>query len=71
MDEKPLVSVFMTVYNHERWIVQAIEGVLMQKTNFRVQLVIGEDCSTDESRGNCISYQKKYPDRILLLLNVA
>ena len=64
-----MVSVFMTVYNHGRWVKQAIEGVLSQQTDFRYQIVIGEDCSTDDSRSICIAYQKKYPDKILLLLN--
>ena len=35
------VSVAMITYNHERFIAQAIEGVLMQQTNFDVELVIG------------------------------
>ena len=37
----PLVGVCMVTYNHEKWIGQAIEGVLMQKTSFTVKLVIG------------------------------
>jgi glycosyltransferase involved in cell wall biosynthesis len=30
----PMVSVFMMAYNHEKFIAQAIEGVLMQKADF-------------------------------------
>jgi len=63
-----MVSVDMITYNHEAYIKQAIEGVLMQKTNFKFELVIGEDCSTDRTREICIEYQKKYPDIIKLLL---
>lgn len=64
-----MVSVFMLAYNQEEYIAQAIEGVLMQKTDFLFQLVIGEDHSTDRTRTICINYAEKYPDRIKLILN--
>ncbi len=56
--QKPLVSVKMITYNHEPYITQAIEGVLMQKTDFPFELVIGEDCSTDGTRERVLAYQK-------------
>ena len=62
------VSVCMITYNHEKFIQQAIEGVMMQITSFPVKLIIGEDCSTDKTRSICIEYQKKYPERIQLIL---
>ncbi|UYZ57362.1 glycosyltransferase family 2 protein [Hymenobacter latericus] len=64
----PLVSVWLITYNHEKYIRQAIEGVLMQQTNFAVQLVIGEDCSTDGTRAIVQEYKAQYPDRITLYL---
>lgn len=67
MDQVPTVSVCMITYNHEAYIAQAIESVLMQKTDFSVELVIGEDCSTDQTRGLCAEYQQRHPDRIRLL----
>ena len=57
----------MITYNHERFIAQAIEGVVMQKTQFSYELVIGEDCSTDNTRVIAESYVRKYPDIIRLL----
>lgn len=66
-----LVSVCMITYNQEDYISEAIEGVLMQKTTFPVQLVIGEDFSTDATRSICAEYQKKYPDSIRLLNNAS
>ena len=68
MKNDMLVSVCMITYNHEKYISQAIEGVLMQKTKFPVELVIGEDCSTDNTRKICLEYKEKYPDKIKLLL---
>lgn len=63
----PVVSVHMITYNHEPYIRQAIEGVMMQKTDFEFELVIGEDASTDRTREICLEYQKKFPDKIRVL----
>lgn len=41
------VSVCMITYNHEKYIKQAIENILCQKTNFDFELIITNDCSTD------------------------
>lgn len=64
---KPLVSVKMITYNHAAFIAQAIEGVLQQKTNFPVELVIGEDCSTDGTREIVCKYREKFPDIIRVI----
>ena len=64
-----MVSVSMITYNHEKYIAEAIEGVVMQKTTFPFELIIGEDFSADNTRAICIEYQKKYPDIIKLRLN--
>ncbi len=63
----PVVSVHMITYNHEPYIRQAIEGVMMQKTDFEFELVIGEDCSTDKTREICFEYQAKFPDKVRVL----
>jgi glycosyltransferase involved in cell wall biosynthesis len=69
MDNNPIiVSICMITYNHELYIRQAIEGVLMQQTNFPIELIIGEDCSTDHTREICIEYKEKYPEIIKLQL---
>ena len=63
----PVVSIHMMAYNHEQFLRRAIEGVVMQKTNFEFELVIGEDCSQDRTREICFEYQKKYPNKIRVL----
>ena len=60
------VSICMITYRHEHFIAQAIEGVLMQKTNFSFELCIGEDDSPDRTREICKDYAQKYSDRIRL-----
>lgn len=66
---RPLVSVFMMTYNHEKYIAQALDSVLMQKCNFHYEIVIGEDCSTDNTRSILLSYKEKNPEKIKLLLH--
>lgn len=66
--DNPKVSVVMITYNHEKFIAQAIESVLMQETVFPVELVIGEDCSTDGTRTIVQEYAGKYPNVIRALL---
>lgn len=61
----PIVSVCMITYNHELYIREAIEGVLMQKTSFPIELIISEDCSTDNTRKIVSEYAEKYPEIIV------
>lgn len=49
MGERVLVSVVMITYGHEKYIRQAIEGVLMQQGDFDLELVIANDCSPDNT----------------------
>ena len=60
----PVVSVCIMTYQHINFIAQAIEGALMQKTDFPVEILIGEDESDDGTRKICLAYADKYPDRI-------
>jgi len=67
--DQPTVSVALITYNHDQFIAQAIESVLMQKTAFAVELVIGEDCSTDGTRQIVQVYARKYRNVIRILLH--
>ena len=67
---EPLLTVVMSCYNQADTVAQAIESVLMQKTDFPVRLIVTDDHSTkDGSVGIVKSYAAKYPDRIVALLN--
>lgn len=63
-----LVTVWMTAYNHEKYIAQALDGILMQQTSFEFDIVLGEDCSTDRTREIILEYDKKYPGKFRLFL---
>ena len=69
LPSKPILSVLMITYNHEKYIAQALDGVLSQETSFPFEIVIGEDCSTDNTREVIRSYQNKYPEKIRLLIS--
>lgn len=62
-----LVSVWMITYNHEKYIAQALNGVLMQETNFNFEIVIGEDFSKDNTRAIIQEYESKYPTKIRII----
>ena len=63
------VSVCMIAYNHGKFLAQALDSVFAQKTNFDFEVVLGEDCSTDGTRAIALEYQRRYPDKMRLLLS--
>lgn len=69
MPTAPLVSVVVTAYQHEKYIVQCIESIAAQQCNFVFEIVIGEDDSTDNTRGLCKQLAEKYPHLIRLFLH--
>ena len=68
MGNNIIVSVFMMAYNHEKYVAQALDSVLMQKVDFDWELIIAEDFSTDKTRDIILEYKKKHPDFIKLIL---
>ena len=60
----PVVSVLTVTYNHGRFIRQCLESILMQKTTFPFEIIIGEDCSTDDTRSIVKEFEARYPDII-------
>ena len=62
----PKVSVCMISYNHSKYIRQAIESILSQSTEFSIELVIGDDYSSDETANICQTFVDLDP-RVRLL----
>lgn len=61
MKDEIMVSICCTAYNHEKYIREALDSFLMQKTNFRFEIIINDDCSTDNTAKIIKEYQQKYP----------
>jgi glycosyltransferase involved in cell wall biosynthesis len=60
----PLVSICCITYNHEIFIRDAIEGFLMQKSTFPIEIIIHDDASTDKTAEIVAEYANKYPELI-------
>lgn len=62
------VSIIVLTYNHAGYVRKALDSILMQKVNFTYEILIGDDCSLDESREILKEYRNKNPDIIRLFL---
>ncbi|HLP51907.1 MAG TPA: glycosyltransferase [Chitinophagales bacterium] len=62
----PKVSVCLITYNHEAYITEALEGIMMQQCTFDFEVVIGNDCSTDNTLVKIKPFLEKYADKIRL-----
>ena len=60
-----MVSVICTAYNHEKYIRDALEGFVMQKTNFKYEVIIHDDASTDKTADIIREYAAKFPNIIV------
>lgn len=63
-DNKVMVSVYCLAYNHENYIRDALEGFANQKTNFRYEVFVHDDASTDNTANIIREYEQKYPEII-------
>ena len=64
MQGDPLVSIRCTVYNHEPFLRQCLDGFVMQQTSFPFEAIVHDDASTDASAAIIREYAEHYPDII-------
>ena len=67
MPDTPLVSICCLTFNHEAFVRQCLDGFLMQKTDFEIEILIHDDASTDNTQSILREYESKYPDKIFPL----
>jgi glycosyltransferase involved in cell wall biosynthesis len=65
----PKVSILLITYNHEKYIAQALEGILMQETEYDYEINVIEDCSTDRTQEIVMRYVERYPDKVKPFFN--
>jgi len=68
MTQSPLVSVIVLTYNQQGSIAATLDSILSQRHDeFDLEVVIGEDASTDGTRAVCESYVRRYPSQVRLM----
>lgn len=68
-EKKILISVVIPSYNRADTVGQTIDSILAQKVDADVEIVIGDDCSTDNAREVLLKYKEQHPDTIKLLFH--
>ena len=63
------ISVGIITYNQQETIAQTLDSILCQQGDFELEVVIGEDCSTDNTWAICKEYAERYPEQVVLLEN--
>lgn len=63
--ENVKVTVWLSTYNQEPYVAQALDSILMQKTDFPFEIVAADDCSADDTQRIILDYQARYPDMIV------
>lgn len=66
--KSPVVTVQVYAYNKEKYIRECLDSVVGQETDFEYDILIMQNPGTDKTREICLEYQKKYPEKIILVL---
>ncbi|KEJ92163.1 glycosyltransferase family 2 protein [Synergistes jonesii] len=69
MSDRPLLSIILIAYNHEKYIRRALESIIMQRTDFPFEVLVAEDCSTDSTPSILKEYAARRPDIFNLILH--
>jgi glycosyltransferase involved in cell wall biosynthesis len=68
-NDRPKVSVMLITYNHGRYVAQALDSILMQKRDFKIEINVIDDASTDQTQDIALEYAKRHPDIINCYFN--
>lgn len=64
-----MFSVVVLTYNQEQFLKQTIDSIIQQRHNYRYELIISDDCSSDNSQRIIAEYYEKYPEIIVPVYN--
>ena len=63
-NEFMMVSVLCQTYNHEQYISECLQSIVAQKVNFRYEILVHDDASTDNTANIIRKFEREYPDLI-------
>jgi len=66
--DPPVISILCIAYNHARYIEMAIKGFLLQETQYKYEIIVHDDASTDGTQDIILKWQSRYPDLIRTVL---
>lgn len=64
MSEPIMVSILCNTYNQENYIRRTLDSFMMQKTNFRFEVLVHDDASIDSTADIIREFEQRYPDVI-------
>ncbi|MCH9853666.1 MAG: glycosyltransferase [Alphaproteobacteria bacterium] len=67
-NKTPQIVVALITYQHQQFISEALQSILIQDVD-DLLVIIADDASTDNTPKICLEWQKKYPDKIALILH--
>lgn len=62
--ENIMLSIYVATYNHERYLRQALDSIFAQQTNYFFEVIVGDDCSTDNTRMILEEYEREHPQYV-------
>lgn len=63
-----VLSVIVLAYNHEKYIAQALDSILEQQVNFNIEVIVGDDASTDQTQEILREYNEMFPGIFQMIL---
>src|SRR3989339_1257373 len=65
----PIISVCIPTFNQEKYISETLDSILSQVIDVPYEIIIADDCSSDNTLNICLDYQNRYPEKIILVSN--
>ncbi len=69
MENKLKVSICVVTYNQEKYIAECLQSLVDQETDFKFEIVVSDDCSTDDTRKIISDFSERYPGMFRLFLH--
>ena len=66
LEDEILVSIIVLTYNHEKSVKRTLDSILAQRTQYKYEIIIGDDASKDNTRAICEDYISRYSQVALM-----